>query len=92
MPFKVKVVAALGGDEVKKGVNKAWKSVDGYKTVIGAVLTFLVLVSPQIVELATSLGVTQEGMGIVTSAILVVGMAHKVWKKFFGPKEREDGN
>jgi hypothetical protein len=84
MPLWVKVGLWFGGNEVKEGVKKGWAAVDGKKTVIGLVLTFLVAISPEVHDLAIGLGVSQQSLLYVTTGIAVVGALHKVWKKFFG--------
>jgi len=74
----------IGGKKVTEQVKNGWRALDGKKTAIGAVLTFLVLISPEVHDLAVQLGITQTGLAYVTTSIMVVGAAHKVWKKFFG--------
>jgi len=83
MPFWVRLGLKFGGKDMDI-LKKLWNFLDGKKTAIGAILTFLVMLGPQIVQLAKEIGVTQDGLAYVTSAIAIIGAVHKIWKKFFG--------
>jgi hypothetical protein len=88
IPWWVKMIVRLkGGKQMSEHLKKSWSFLDGKKTAIGAVLTFFVLVGPEVHSLAVDLGVTQNGLAVITSGILIVGAVHKVWKMFSNGKE-----
>ena len=65
-------------------VKNGWKKVDGNKTKIGATLLFLSIILPEVVKLLDEFGADAQYSAYVGAAIMVVGVAHKIYKKFFG--------
>lgn len=68
-------------------IKEGWKKVDGNKTKIGATLLFLSLLLPEVVKLLNEWGADPKYAAYVGSAIMVVGVVHKVWKKYFSNGE-----
>jgi hypothetical protein len=83
-PWYIRLAArALGGKEMANAVKSGWKKLDGWKTVVGALLLFLSVALPALVEFLKDIGADPQWSAVVGAIIMVVGVLHKIWKKFF---------